>query len=255
MPKYSLHSLIIILLLASSCAYKEDRALFEGYDTGAAPAATDSAHAVYRIKTGDLLSVKNMQQLKYIIGDSPGVQTTPAAGADDQTYLVEPDGTIGLPAIGNVQVAGLTRFAAEQQIAQLYSKALIKNPIIQVRVINLKVSVFGEVRTPGNYPLSQDQTSLTDILGAAGGLTDKADEKKIRIVRGDKRHHRSFEVDLGQLASLSDTSVFLENGDIIYVPRNKRAVRNDHLTTFSTTIQPILIVLNTVLIIFTLSKK
>lgn len=248
---------VCALLIMSSCgSYKEDQALFEGKGDSS-PEVTDIASdGVYRIKVGDLLMVKNMQQLKYIVGDVQGTQSpSTSAIADDQTYQVEPDGNIGLPVVGNVHVIGLTRFAAEQQIAELYSKALIRNPIIQVKVVNLKVSVFGEVRTPGNYPLTKDETLLTDILGAAGGLTEKADEKKVRIIRGDKTHRQVFEVDLSNVESLSEPSAQLENGDIIYVARNKRALKNDHLQTFSTTIQPILVVLNTVLIIFTLSRQ
>jgi polysaccharide biosynthesis/export protein len=247
--------LFVLSILSCSCSYKQDQVLFQSNET-TMPALPPGVNydGIYRIHQQDILQVRNMQNMKYIIDDASAKQG--AGGGDEtaQTYTVEPDGTIGLPVIGSVKVEGLTRFEAEKKIADLYSQKLIRNPIIQVQVINSKVTVFGEVKTPGNYPLIKDQTTLTEILGEAGGLTDKADEKKVKIIRGGPQNPQVTIVDLSQVNTLSNPEVLLQNQDIIYVLRNKKAIRNDKLQTFSTTIQPILIVLNTVLIIFTLSK-
>ncbi|SDS99599.1 polysaccharide export outer membrane protein [Mucilaginibacter mallensis] len=247
-------SISSILLLFSSCSYKQDQVLFEG---NTQPNTSISVATIYRIKPQDILQVRNLQNVKYIVDDAPSTSSSSSssANADNQTYQVEEDSTIGLPVLGNVKVAGLTRYEAEKKIAYLYSKTLLKDPVIQVKILNLKVTLMGEIKTPGNYPLLKDKTTLTEVLGEAGGLTSKADEKNIKIIRGPQENPQVTEIDLGKLNSLSNPACILQNQDIIYVSESRHAVKNEKLQNLSNIAQPALTLLNTVLIIFTLSKQ
>ncbi|WP_183572321.1 polysaccharide biosynthesis/export family protein [Mucilaginibacter sp. X5P1] len=246
-------SISSILLLFSSCSYKQDQVLFEG---NTQTTASISPATIYRIKPQDILQVRNLQNVKYIVDDAPSNSSSSpsAANADNQTYQVEEDSTVGLPVLGNVKIAGLTRYEAEKKIAYLYGKTLLKDPVIQVKILNLKVTLMGEVKTPGNYPLLKDKTTLTEVLGEAGGLTSKADEKNIKIIRGPQENPQVTEIDLGKLNSLSNPACILQNQDIIYVSESRHAVKNEKLQNLSNIAQPALTLLNTVLIIFTLSK-
>lgn len=210
-----------------------------------------SGASLYRIHVQDVLQIKNMQNVKYIADDPTSTQ---GSRNDDegQTYTVEPDGTVGLPVLGRIKIAGLTRFDAENKLDQLYGEKLIKNPVIQVKIINLKVTLMGEVRTPGNYPLLKDQTSLVEVLGEAGGVTDKADAQTVKVVRGNPANPQVFEIDLSKLNALT---FMMESHDIVYVVKNKRAVRNEKMQNFTTTAQPALLLLNTVLLAFTLARQ
>jgi polysaccharide export outer membrane protein len=246
--------LVIAATFFNSCSYKQNQVLFESNANAGTPSAGIAINTVYRIKPQDILQVKNIQNVKYIEDDAPSSSSTPTANIDAQTYQVEEDSTVGLPVLGNIKVVGLTRFEAQKKIAYLYSKTLLKNPVIQVKILNLKVTLMGEVKTPGNYPLLKDKTTLTEVLGEAGGLTDKGDEKTIKIIRGTEENRQVTEIDLSQLSSLSNPACELQNQDIIYVSENKHAIRNEKFQTFSTIVQPALTLLNTVLIIFTLSK-
>jgi polysaccharide export outer membrane protein len=242
-----------ILLPFSSCSYKQDQVLFES----STPSNTSISPAtIYRIRPQDILQVKNLQNVKYIVDDAPSTSSSSSSSvnADNQTYQVEEDSTVGLPVLGNVKVAGLTRYEAEKKIAYLYSKTLLKDPVIQVKILNLKVTLMGEVKTPGNYPLLKDKTTLTEILGEAGGLTSKGDEKNIKIIRGPQDNPQVTEIDLSKLSSLSNPACILQNQDIIYVSESRHAVKNEKLQNLSNIAQPALTLLNTVLIIFTLSK-
>jgi len=248
-----------LLAVLASCSYKQDQLLFQqknGFDSlSKGPAVT---LAEYKIQPQDILQIRNLQNISYITGDAPPA-TTSASGSSGsssgQEYQVGEDGTVALPVIGHIEVVGLTRVEATKIIEDSYRKSLLKDPIIEVKIINLKVTVLGEIKTQGNFPLIKDKTTLVELIGQAGGLTDRANEKNVEIIRGDPDHPIIKRIDLSDVRSLSDPDATLQNGDIIYIAQNKRAIQSDKVTTFSTIIQPALILLNTFLIIFTLARR
>jgi polysaccharide export outer membrane protein len=248
-----------IVVLGSSCSYKQNQILFEKRASVVDTVSPKAAIVSYRIQPQDILQIRNLQNLKYIVDEVP---TSSASGSGNnatagqgQTFQVEEDGTVALPAIGHVQVMGLTRTQATKLIEDLYRKNLLKDPIIELKVVNLKVTLLGEVRSPGNFPIVKDNTTLVELIGQAGGLTPAANEKKIKIIRGKNNTQNVTEIDLSDINSLSDPRAYLQNGDIIYVAQNKRAIRTENLQNFNTWAQPALLLLNTALIIFTLSRQ
>jgi len=256
---------ISLLSVLTSCSYKQDQLLFQqkqGFDSVSTAKPTPTVY--YHIQAQDILQIRNLQNISYIIGDAPSANipsTTGSSGSSvttasnqGQDFQVEEDGNVALPVIGRVPVEGLTRQEASNKIENMYKKSLLKDPIIELRIINLKVTVLGEIKAQGNYPLVKDKTTLVELIGEAGGLTDKANEKNIELIRGDPKHPIVKRIDLSNVSSLADPSAILQNGDIIYIAQNKRAIQTDKVSTFSTIIQPALIVLNTILIIFTLAR-
>jgi polysaccharide export outer membrane protein len=248
-----------IIALGCSCSYRQNQILFEKKSTSVDTAIKKIAAVSYLIQPQDILQIRNLQNLKYIVDESPslgatgnGSVTTAGLG---QTFQVEEDGTVALPAIGHVQVAGLSRTEATKLIEGLYRKSLLKDPIIELKVVNLKVTLLGEVKVPGNFPILKDNTTLVELIGQAGGLTPAADEKKIKIIRNKDKVQNVSEIDLSDISSLSDPRILLQNGDIIYVAQNKRTIRTENLQNFNTWVQPALLLLNTALIIFTLSRQ
>ena len=205
------------------------------------------------------MQVKNLQSNKTLVDDAPvstgTVGGTGSTGSTGQTYQVEEDGTVALPIIGHVMVVGLTRAEAEKAIESIFRAKLLKDPIIEVTITNLKVTLLGEVHAQGNYPLVKDKTTLVDVIGSAGGLTEKANEKNIKIIHGTDKNAKVTVIDLNNIQSIYDANSILQNGDIIYIAQNKRAVRNDDLQNFSLIVQPALIIFNALLIIVTLSRR
>jgi polysaccharide export outer membrane protein len=180
MRNYISTCLIIgIALILSSCGSKQYQYLFEPKqavtDTASAQKQANTATGSYRIKPQDILQIKNLQNIKYIVDETPaagsGSNNGGSAGTPGQTFQVEDDGTVALPAIGHIKVAGLTRPEAAKQIEDLYRKSLLKDPIIEVKIVNLKITLLGEVKAQGNYTLTKDRTTLVEMIGEAGGLT------------------------------------------------------------------------------------
>jgi len=247
-----------VLLVFSSCSNKQYQTLFEQRTAISDTSSQKSAVTLdsYHIQPQDVLQIRNLQNMSYIV-DQPSTTSGSSGGGSSQgqTYQVEEDGTVGLPVIGRVQVEGLTRTEAQKKVEGVYRDSVLKNPIIELKIVNLKVTLLGEVKAQGNIPLVKDKTTLVEVIGEAGGLTDKANETNIKIIRGDEKNPKVIIANLNDIKSINDPNNVLQNGDIIYISQNKRAVRNDNLQNFSTVISPVLILFNTALIIFSLVRK
>jgi polysaccharide export outer membrane protein len=115
--------------------------------------------------------------------------------------------------------------------------------------------MLGEIKGQGNYTLTKDRTTLVEMIGEAGGLTDKANEANVKIIRGDQKNPQVTEINLRDIQSINDPRAILQSGDVIYIAQNKRTIRNDKLQNLSVITQPVLLLLNTALIIFTLSHR
>jgi polysaccharide biosynthesis/export protein len=246
---------VAIFLFCTSCSDKQYQTLF--LKQKALSDSTSKKAAVktvdYRIKSQDILQIRNLQDIKYIVNEAPTTTGTAGSNASQgQEFQVEDDSTVALPVIGHIKVIGLTRAEAQKTIEDQYRKILLKDPIIDLRIVNLKVTILGEVKGQGNYVLTKDRTTLVEVIGQAGGLTDKANEKNVKIIRGTEENPKVIDVDLADLGSINDPKTILQSGDIIYIAQNKRAARSDNLQSFSVIFQPALLLFNTALIIFTL---
>ena len=252
------HLIILLVFICSSCSNKQYQVLFEKQNSLTADSSQRKPAVTldqYLIQAQDVLQIRNLQNIDILANSSPGSGGSSGNDSQSQTFQVEEDGSVKLPAIGNLKVAGLRRIEAQKLIEDTYSKELLKNPIIELKIINLKVTMLGEIKAQGNYSLTKDKTSLIEMIGQAGGLTDKADEKHIKIIRGTELNPKVIQINLNDVRSINSPDAVLQSGDIIYVTQNSRAARNDNLQNFSTIFQPALILFNTALIIFTLVKK
>lgn len=252
-----LSAAILGILVMASCSYKQNQVLFENAAVNDVNQMGTNQFYEYKIETQDILQMRNLQDINYIYnvpGSNVGANTNGTAMVP-QNYQVENDSTVALPVIGKVKIAGLTKSQAANKIQSLYGSSVLKDPIIELKIVNLKVAVFGEVKLPGSYMLTSDKTNLIDMLAQAGGLTDKADEKQIKIVRGGMSNPRAFLVNLNDFKSVSNPAIVLQSKDVIYVSQNKRALKNEKIQEVSTIVQPGLLLLNTVLIIFTLARR
>ncbi|HEY0054506.1 MAG TPA: polysaccharide biosynthesis/export family protein [Pedobacter sp.] len=246
--------LLFSVLFFSSCATRYKEALFTS-KTDAIADTLKTVHVVndkgpkdlyYHIKPADLLVIKNLQNVEF---GSQNISTGGGSGptAAPSSFYVEQDGNVILPVIGKVQVGGLTRREATQKVQELYEKKLLKDPIIELSVINLKVTLLGEFKAQGNYLLEKDYSTVIDILGQAGGLTERADPKRLKIIRGDRSNPEIIYANLKDINSLASPKLILQNNDILYLePKNSASERFQTIMTYA---QPVLLILNTIVIL------
>jgi polysaccharide biosynthesis/export protein len=137
-----------------------------------------------------------------------------------QSYLVSADGYIDFPILGKLKLAGLTRSEVLQLFQDKISK-YIKNPIINLRILNFKVSVQGEVTLPGTYTIASDRITLIEALTLAKDLTIYGKRDNILIIReidGVKSYNR---VDITKADFINSPFYYLAQNDVVYVEPNK----------------------------------
>jgi protein involved in polysaccharide export with SLBB domain len=172
------------------------------YDPGpAAYSGSDATSDTLRI--GDTLTIR--------------LSGVPGEGGEAGVYQekINDDGTISMPLVGKFQAAGITPVMLKQEIEAAYrDKKIYRTPnvtiIPEIRYVNL----VGEVRNPGRLEFTNDMTALKAI-SAAGGLTDYAERKQIKIIRGNRIILWSY------VQALNDPrrDTALKPGDQIQVPR------------------------------------
>jgi polysaccharide export outer membrane protein len=133
---------------------------------------------------------------------------------------VRPDGNITLPLIGDIKAAGLPPAELKDVITKAAAK-FIEDPNVTVVVSQINsrnVFVTGGVNRPGPYPIS-GQMDVLQIIAVAGGLTEFADAKNIRIVRKANGQTQVFKVNYNELmeGKKMDQNIFLKPGDTVMV--------------------------------------
>ena len=251
---------ILVTVFLTSCSKRQYQYLFQQKNTLSDTTIQASVPVAYKIKAQDILQIRNLQNNKDIIDMNPiiggsAVSSSPATTQSNSEYLVEDDGTIALTGLGRVTVAGLTRVEAGKLIEEKYHKDFLKDPIIELKIVNLSVTVFGEVKSPGNIVLVRDRTTLVQLIGLTGGFTPNANESNVKIIRGEQKNPKVINIDFSNIQSINDPKAILQSGDIIYVEQNKRAIRNDQFLNLTQLLQPALLLFNTALIILTFTRR
>ena len=206
------------------------------------------------ISVDDILRIVNLQNPELISGISSGTGTGTLGQSLNLNYRVESDSTVAVPVLGKVKLAGLTVLQAERKLQDLYKKEFLKDPIIDVSITNMKVTLLGEVLRQGAYELSKDKTNLVEVIGVAGGFTNRANKTKVKIIRGDKSDPEIIYVDMTDVRAVSSPLLNLKKDDIVYVEPNKASQLGDRLSRTGSLLQIALVFVNTALLIYTFSK-
>ncbi len=140
-------------------------------------------------------------------------------------YLVDSEGTISFPVIGNIEVEGLTTNEIKHKITGIL-KDYLKNPVINIRLKNFKITVLGEVKKPGAYFVPNERITILEAIGLAGDLNIQAKRAKIKLIResGGKRTKTTFDLTSENL--FNSPYFYLAQNDIIYVEPNKAKINS-----------------------------
>ena len=137
-------------------------------------------------------------------------------------YLVRTDGVVNLPMIGNVKVEGFTISEVEKVIQQIAS-TYFKDPIVKVNILNFKVSILGEVNSPGEYSIVRSNQNVLHLIGKSNDLTEFANRKKVKIIRKNGvETSKVIYLDLTDPKTLNSKNFFLQPQDIVYIEPMKK---------------------------------
>lgn len=133
-----------------------------------------------------------------------------------QGYLVDQMGFIEFPILGKVNIKGLTREAAKEAIR---SKLLtyLRDPVVEVRFLNLHISVMGEVARPGIYTFPDERFTILEALTLAGDMTTFAERSDILVIREYGKVREFGKVDLSTSRAFESPYFYLTQNDVVYV--------------------------------------
>jgi len=187
--------------------------------------ANDSAPE-YRISPNDFMNFRLFANDGLRLVDFTNIGDNNAGSLNTITnginYLVEADGTVKMPLIGKTPVAGLTIREATKMFEQKYS-TLYVSPYVLIKVDNRRVIVF-----PGNpgsakvIPLVNNNTTLIEAIGLAGGITEDGKARQVKLIRGNPSNPQVYLIDLSTIYGIKAANMVLQANDIIYVTPQKR---------------------------------
>jgi polysaccharide export outer membrane protein len=250
---YHIHfSVVIIYLfivaLTSSCTNVKNLQYLQGIDS-AIISKVQLTEPI--IQKGDLLGITVYSDdplataavtnpLSYISGLSLG-KTAGGASADAsassgtstlQGFIVNQSGEIQLYKLGTIAVEGKTKKQLADTLALMYANlGLLKNPYVEIRFLNYKITIIGEVNRPGPYSVPADKLTAFEAIGLAGDITLYGRRDNVLVVR-ETNGVRQF----GRL-NLQDPQVFkspyynLQQNDMLIVDVGKnKAIQNNQAT-------------------------
>ena len=144
-----------------------------------------------------------------------------------QPYLVDNEGNINFPVLGELKLGGLTKREAEQLIIDKLKPYMKETPIVTVRMVNYKISVIGEVTKPGTFTISNEKVNLLEALAMAGDMTVYGLRDNVKLIREDANGKQQIvTLDLNKAETILSPYYWLQQNDIVYITPNKAKARN-----------------------------
>lgn len=228
-PNFKYFSLVLFFgLMISSCASKKDVVYFQDakdYET----IVSNNSHT-NTFKVDDVISI-NVSTLdseaSLPFNVFKGLQTN-GSRPEQMDYIIDKKGNIDFPVLGEIHLLGLTPEETKNLLKEKLQPYL-KDPIINIRLINFTVTILGQVNNPGTYLVNGEQITILEAIGLASDLTIKGMRKNVLVIRdfnGTKVYTR---IDLTSKDILSSPVYYLTQNDVVYVEPNKSAITSSTL--------------------------
>ena len=179
----------------------------------------DMLSIVVSSKTPDLAMIFNLPVVSYQAGSEV------VSGAGSQRllgYVVDNNGEIDFPVLGKIKVAGLTRWEVQEYIKKtIIDAGLMKDLVVTVEFMNFKISIMGEVNSPGTYTINGDKVTLLEALSMARDLTIYGKRDGVYVVREENGVRTTYNVDLRSVSLFDSPVYYLRQNDVVYVEPNK----------------------------------
>ncbi|PRY13318.1 polysaccharide export outer membrane protein [Pontibacter ummariensis] len=142
--------------------------------------------------------------------------STAASNVAKEGYLVDKEGNIAYPILGKVQVAGLTK----AQVTEKFTTQLrehLKEPIVNVRYLNYKVTVVGEVNRPSTFTIPSERINIIEALGMAGDMTAFGKRENVLVMREENGVRKMMRLNLNSKEVVNSPYFYLQQNDVVYV--------------------------------------
>jgi polysaccharide biosynthesis/export protein len=223
-----IYTVLVFGILLSSCANTKKVVYLNDVGTKQINNTIDNLEPV--IQKNDLLSItvsspnatasQPFNTTVTVSTQSIGYTSTQAAG-----YLVDQDGYIDMPMLGRIKAAGLTKKGLKESITKtLVDNKYLLYPVVNVRYLNFKVTVLGEVARPMVINVPDEKINILEALGFAGDMTIYARRNNVALIREENGNRVVKRLDMNSGDLLSSPYYYLRSNDIIYVEPNNAKV-------------------------------
>ncbi len=223
---------LIVAIILNSCASTHDVVYFQNaknLDTG-----VNTESFTPRFKINDIVSIyistfdmEAASPFNLVKGSSEHGRPV------DLDYLIDKDGNIDFPILGKLKLIGLTGEEAKAMIVAKLQDYL-KDPIVNIRIKNFRITILGEVNKPGTYNISGERITIIEALGLAGDLKIKGKRENVLVIRDFNGAKTYTRVDLTNKDVMESAVYYLTQNDIVYVEPNKSAIVSSSLDNRAT---------------------
>jgi len=234
--------LLIIAVFLSSCSSTKDFVLLQETERYNAQDEISSSIPQIKIKPNDnlFLSILTLDpEVNKLFNPNVGDGMTGSSqsfetpsGQYINGYRVNDDGIVTLPILGEIHFAGLSLTEAENR---LKNKAMVylKNPTVQVKFLNFKINIIGEVISPGMYYNYEGYVNVLEAISMADGMTDYANIKNVMVKRNVNNKIKTYKLNLADRSVYNSEVFYLQPNDMIYIPPSKLRSKKENKETYS----------------------
>ena len=219
--------LVLLVVSAASCStYKKinyiqdaqlDTALTMIANQGILIQPMDMISIVVSSRDPELARIYNLPVVTYQAGSESSVSNFNQRLIG---YSVDNDGNIQFPELGTIHVAGLNRWQLAELIREKLS-SLVKYAVVTVQFMNFKISVTGEVTSPGVFDISGDKITIFEAISLARNLTIYGRRDGVYVIREQNGSRTIYQVDLRTVDMFNSPAYYLQQNDVVYVEPNK----------------------------------
>lgn len=179
----------------------------------------DMISVVVSSRNPELAAMFNLPVVSY----QAGAEITGGTSSQQRLmgYVVDNNGNIDFPILGEIEVAGMTRWELSKKIKKmLIDQNYIKDPVVTVQFMNFKVTVIGEVSRPNTYSIEGDKITILEALSLAGDLTIFGQRDNVAVIREQNGERVIHQLDLRSVELFNSPAYYLQQNDVVYVTPN-----------------------------------
>lgn len=225
---------LAIALFVCSCSSTKDIAYFQNKlvdqpekidkHAGIVIQPKDQLSIVVSSRNPELVAMFNLPVVSYQAGSE--VMSSSGYNQRLMGYVVDNEGYIDFPVLGKLKVAGMTRWELADMIKnKLVNDGLLSDAVVTVEFMNFKVSVMGEVASPGTYTIQGDKVTVLQALSLARDLTIFGKRDKVSVIREKDGERVIYEINLTDVDMFKSPAYYLQQNDIVYVEPNEIKAR------------------------------
>lgn len=221
---YFLISYVIIVFVFSSCVTKSKVNYFNMESQMEDSTFVNRSYNGPIYEIGDIIDISIQSNSKDVMDQYPyltnqGIRTnqTYLSGSPIQKgFSIDTTGFVFVPNLGKIKAIGKSKYELQEEICSLLSDN-IKYPVVEVKLLNFKITILGDVKLPGMYQIPNDRVTFFEGLALAGDLNYTGNRKEIKLIRTTNGIQKVFKIDLTKSYHFNTDYYFLKQNDLIFV--------------------------------------